>query len=175
VRGLATGGAAAAWRARLDGGLSAQTESEWNPTRSGQALQLHQQFGDSQLGALVASSRTAIGQGARWDLGLSQGIGLSTLSAGIDGAERSYVSSSGGLEPRAGVRLGAQWPLFPHARLEARYTRHVRWDAEEPVSSVMLGTRFNLPSRLSLVTGVETDAGERHKASVTLTVPLSPR
>jgi len=59
--------------------------------------------------------------------------------------------------------------------MEARYTRQVRWDAQEPVSSVMLGTRFDLPRRLSLVTGLETDAGDRHKASLTLSVPLEPR
>jgi hypothetical protein len=39
----------------------------------------------------------------------------------------------------------------------------------------MLGTRLDLPRRASLATAVETDADARHKASVTLTVPLEPR
>jgi hypothetical protein len=175
VRDLATGGSAAAWRARLDGGLTAETQSEWTSVRSGRALQLQQQFGESRAQALVSSSRTAGAQGSRWGFEFTQGFGLSRWTAGVDAAERSYVSASGAPEARVGASLGAQWPLFPHARMEARYTRQIRWNAEEPASSVMLGTRFELPSRLSLVTGIETDAEDRHKASLKLTVPLAPR
>jgi hypothetical protein len=176
LRELEAGGTAAAWRARIDAGLTAETQGEWTSMRSGQALKLQQDFGaGSAAQALLASSRTTTAQGARWDLELTQATSLSRWSAGIDAADRSYVAASGARESRVGVRLGTQWLLLPHTRMEARYTRQVRWDAEEPVSSVMLGTRFDLPSRLSLVTGVETDAGDRRKASLTLTVPLEAR
>ncbi|HSV81594.1 MAG TPA: hypothetical protein VLK85_20565 [Ramlibacter sp.] len=176
VRELESGGTAAAWRARLDAGLTAETQCEWTSVRSGQALKLQQHFGEGNVAqARLSSSRTTTGQGSRWDFEVTQGTGFSRWSAGIAAAERSYVSASGGREARVGVRLGTQWLLFPHARMEARYTRQVRWDAEEPVSSVMLGTRFDLPWRLSLVTGLETDADDRHKASLTLSVPLEPR
>jgi len=176
VRELEAGGTAAAWRARLDAGLTAATLCEWTAIRSGQALQLQQDFGDGQLAqALLSNSRTAAAQGARWDVEVTQVTTLTRWSAGVDAAERSYVSASGGPEPRVGVRLGTQWLLFPHARVEARYTRQVRWDAEEPLQSVALGTRFELPWRLSLLTGVETDTADNHRASVTLTVPLQVR
>jgi hypothetical protein len=39
----------------------------------------------------------------------------------------------------------------------------------------MLGARFDLPRRLSLATGLETDSEDRRKASLTLTIPLEPR
>lgn len=177
LRELVTGGAAAAWRAQFDAGLTAETRSDWTPVRSGQALQLHQQLGEGPVAhALLSSSRTAAAQGARWGFELTQlGILSSEWSAGIDAAERSYVSASGGTEPRVGMRVGTQWPLLAHTRMEARYTRQIRWGAEDPVSSVMLGTRFELPWRLSLVTGLETDADDHHKASLRLTVPLQPR
>jgi hypothetical protein len=176
VRELEAGGTAAAWRARVDAGLTAETQYEWTPVRSGQALKLQQDFREGNgAQALLSSSRTTAAQGSRWDFEFTHATGLSRWSAGIDAAESSYVSASGGREPRVGVRLGTQWLLFPHARMEARYTRQVRWYSEEPASSVMLGTRFDLPSRLSLVTGVETDAADRHKASLRLTVPLEPR
>lgn len=176
VRELAAGGTAAAWHARLDAGLTADTLGEWTPIRSGQVLRLRQHFREGPVAqALLSSSRTPTAQGSRWDFELTQVIGHSRWSAGIDAAERSYVSASGASEPRVGVRLGTEWLLFPHARMEARYTRQVRWDVEGPVSSIMLGTRFDLPWRLSLVTGLETDADDGHRASLTLTVPLEPR
>lgn len=172
LRELEAGGTAAAWRAPLSTGLTAETQTEWTSERSGQALKLQQQFGDSNVAqALLSSSRTTAAQGSRWDFEVTH----PRWSAGIAAAERSYVSASGGREARVGVRLGTQWLLFPHTRMEARYTRQVRWDAEEPVSSVMLGTRFDLPWRLSLVTGLEADADDRRKASLMLTVPLQPR
>jgi hypothetical protein len=43
------------------------------------------------------------------------------------------------------------------------------------VSWAMLGTRLDLPSRLSLVTALETDPEHRPKASLTLAVPLARR
>lgn len=176
VRELAAGGAAAAWQARLNAGLTARTLGEWTPVRSRQVLQLQQHFREGPVArALLSSSRTATAQGSRWDFELTQVLGHSRWSAGIDAAERSYVSASGGSDPRVGVRLGTEWLFFPHARMEARYIRQVQWDAEGPVSSIMLGTRFDLPWRLSLVTGLETDADDGHRASVTLTVPLVPR
>lgn len=176
LRELEAGGAAAAWRAPLDAGFAAETETEWTHVRSAQALKLQQQFGEGNAAqALLSSSRTPAVHGARWDLEFTQASGLARWSAGMDAADRNYVSASGGREARIGVRLGTQWQLLPHTRMEARYTRQVRWDAEDPVSSVMLGTRFDLPWRLSLVTGLETDVDERHKASLRLTVPLQPR
>jgi hypothetical protein len=176
LRELEAGATAAAWRARLDPGLTAETLYDWTPVRSGQVLHLQQHFGEGHVAqAQLSSSRTASAQGSRWGFELSQVSALSRWTAGIDAAERSYVSGSGGPEARVGVRLGTQWLLLPHTRMEARYTRQVRWAAEEPVSSIMLGTRFDLPGRLSLVTGLETDADDRHKASLTLTMPLEVR
>jgi hypothetical protein len=176
VREREAGGLGATWRARLGAGLAADAQSERTPIRSGEALQLQQQFTDGNAArAQVSSSRTAAAQGRRWDLEVTHATSSARWSAGIDASERSYVSSSGGLEPRAGVRLGTQWLVLPNTRMEARYTRHVRWDTEEPLSSVMLGTRFDLPRRASLVTGVEVDGESRHKASATLIVPLEER
>ena len=176
LRELESGGRAAAWRARLPDGLAMETHSEWTPVRSAQALHLQQRFGDGHLlRAQLSTSQTATAQGSRWDLELSQATRLVDWSAGIDGAEREYVSAWNWFEPRFGVRLAAQWLLFPHARMEARYSRHVRWDNEQASTWMKLGTRFDLPWRLSFVTAVETDVEQRPKASLTLSVPLHPR
>lgn len=175
LRELEAGGTATSWSTQL-GGLKAQTQDERTPVRKSQQLQLRQALGEgSAARALVSSSRTDATQGSRWDLEVTRATSVTRWTAGVDAAERGYVSSSGGLEPRAGVRLGTEWLLVPHARLEARYTHQVRWDAEQPWSSVMVGTRFDLARRASLATGVETDSDARHKASVTLTVPLEAR
>lgn len=73
------------------------------------------------------------------------------------------------------MRLAAQWPMFPHARMEARYSRQLRWDTAEPVSALMLGTRFDLPRRFSFATSLETDGEHGHKAWVNVTVLLELR
>jgi len=173
---LQAGGTAAAWRARLDADLTAETQCEWTPLRSGQALRLKQNLGEGHVAqALLSSSRTATGQGSRWAFDIVQETGSSRWNAGMDAAEDSYVSASGGPEPRVGASVGMQWLLFPHSWMEARYTLQLRDHGEEPASSVMLGTRFDLPRRLSLVTGLETDANDRYKASLMLAVPLEIR
>ncbi|AMO22469.1 hypothetical protein GCM10027034_28380 [Ramlibacter solisilvae] len=176
LRELQAGGTAAVWSAPLGAGLAAQTQSEWTPVRSGQALQLQQELDGGHIAkALLSSSKTSTAQGSQWDLEVAKVSGFSRWNAGFQGADNSYVSASGGAEPRAGVRLGTQLPIFSQSRTELRYTRQLNWHAEEPVSSVMLSTSFDLPLRASLATAVETDADARHKASVTLTVPLEAR
>lgn len=175
LRELEAGGTATSWSTQL-GRLKARTEDEWTPVRKSQQLQLQQALGgDSMARALVSSSRTDATQGSRWDLEVSRVTSAARWTAGVDAAERGYVSSSGGLEPRAGVRLGTEWRLVPRARLEARYTHQLRWDVEQPWSSLMVGTRFDLARHASLATGVETDSDAHHKASVRLTVPLEAR
>jgi hypothetical protein len=175
LRELEAGGTVAAWRTKL-GGLTAQTRDERTAVRKSQQLQLQQSLGGgSTAQALVSNSRTDAAQGSRWDVEVTRATSATRWTAGVDAAERGYVSSSGGLEPRAGVRLGTEWRLVPRARLEARYTHQLRWDVEQPWSSVMVGTRFDLSRRASLTTGVEADSDANHKASVTLTVPLEAR
>ncbi|WP_427912822.1 hypothetical protein ACPWT1_19690 [Ramlibacter sp. MMS24-I3-19] len=175
LRELEAGGTAAAWSAQL-GALTARTEDERTPVRKSQQLELRQALGDgSSAQALVSNARTDLTQGSRWDLELTRSTSITRWTAAVDAAERGYVSSSGGLEPRAGMRLGTEWRVLPRARLEARYTHQLRWDVEQPWSSVMVGTRFDLARRASLATGVETDSDANHKASVTLTVPLEAR
>ncbi|NML47141.1 hypothetical protein HHL11_25570 [Ramlibacter sp. G-1-2-2] len=177
LREREAGGTAAAWRARIAAGLSAESQYEWAPARSGQELKLQQQFGQGHVAAqaLRSSSDNAAAEGSRWDLEFTQDIGSARWSAGVDAAERSYVSAAGAQEARAGARLGTQWRLLPSTRVEARYTRQVRWDTEAAVSTAMLGTRFDLPWRSTLSTGLEWDTQDKHKASVTLTVPLDVR
>lgn len=175
LRELQAGGTATSWSTQL-GRLQARTQDERTPVRKSQQLQLQQALGgDSSAQALVSNSRTDATQGSRWDLEVTRATSVVRWTAGVDAAERGYVSSSGGPEPRAGVRLGTEWRLVPRARLEARYTHQLRWDVEQPWSSVMVGTRFDLARSASLATGVETDSDAHHKASVTLTVPLEAR
>ena len=175
VRDLKAGGTAAAWRGRLDASRTAETECEWTPLRSGQALRLDQNFGDGRAAtARLSSSRTVAGQGSRGEFEIVQDTGRWRWNAGIDAAEQGYVAVSGGPESGVGGLVGAQWRILPHTRLEARYKWKLRNDAEKSPSSVMLATRFDLPRRLSLVTSVETDASD-HKASLTLAVPLEIR
>jgi hypothetical protein len=176
LRDLQAGGTAAAWRTRLDAGLTAKTECDWTPARSGQALQLTQDLGDGHVAqALLSTAKTAAGQGARWDFEILQAAGGSRWNAGIEAAEEGYVSAAGAQEARAGVRVGTQLRLFPHAWMEARYALQLRGDVQEPASWVMVGTRFDLPRRVSLATSVETDANAYHKASLTLAMPLELR
>jgi hypothetical protein len=125
--------------------------------------------------ALVSASSTPFVHGSRWDLEFTQAMRGLHWSAGIDAADRDYVSAWGGSEPRVGVRVAAQWQLFAGAWMEARYSRQVRWDTERPVSWGMIGTRFELPYRVHLVTSLETGAEQRPKASLTLSVPLERR
>jgi hypothetical protein len=175
VRDLKAGGTAAAWRGRLDASRTAETECEWTPLRSGQALRLDQNFGDGRAAtARLSSSRTVAGQGSRGEFEIVQDTGRWRLNAGIDAAEQGYVAVAGGPESGVGGLMGAQWLLLPHTRFEARYKWKLRSDAEKPPSSVLLATRFDLPRRLSLVTSMETDASD-HKASLTLAVPLEIR
>jgi hypothetical protein len=175
VRDLKTGGAAAAWRGRLDASRTAETECEWSPVRSGQSLRLDQNLGDGRAAtARLSSSSTVAGQGSRGEFEIVQDSGRWRLNAGIDAAEQGYVAAAGGPESGVGGLMGAQWLLLPHTRLEARYKWKLRSDAEKPPSSVLLATRFDLPHRLSLVTSVETAASD-HKASLTLAVPLEIR
>jgi hypothetical protein len=176
LRGPEAGGTAAAWRAPLWTGLTANTQAERTPMRSGQALQLRQELeGGHTAQALLSNSKTATAQGSRWDLEVAEVTGLSRWTAGFEAAESSYVSTSGAREARNGLRLGTQWPLSAQSRMEMRYTRQKHWYSQDPVSSVMVGTRFDLPLRASLATAVETDADSHHKASLTLTVPLEAR
>jgi hypothetical protein len=176
LRDREAGGAAAEWGAPLGAGLTAEAQGERTPVRTAQAMQLRQEFGGHQAArAQVSGSKAGAAQGSRWDLEWTRVTSQLRWTAGVDAADRSYVSPSGGLEPRAGLRLGTQYLVMPHTTVQARYTRQVRWDAPEPVSAVMLGTRFDLPRRLSLVTGVEVDSEAGHKASATLTVPLEVR
>ena len=177
LREMDAGGTAAAWRARLDAGLSAESHSEWTPVRTGQALKLQRQVGEGLVAVqgLLSSSKAAAVQGMRWDIAFTQDIGPARWSAEVDAAERSYVSAAGGQEPRVGLRLGTEWQLFPSTRIEARYTRQVRWDAEAAVSSILLGTRVDLPWRSTLSTGLELDTEDGHRASLRLTVPLEVR
>lgn len=175
VRDLRAGGTAAAWRGRLDASRTAETECEWTPVRSGQALRLDQNFGDGRAAtARLSSSRTAAGQGSRGEFEIVQDSGRWRWNAGIDAAEQGYVAVAGGPESGVGGLMGAQWLLLPHTRLEARYKWKIRSDAEKPPSSVLLATRFDLPHRLSLLTSVEMEASD-HKASLTLAVPLEIR
>lgn len=175
LRDLQAGGTAAAWRGRLDASHTAETEYEWTPVRSGQALRLNQNFGEGRVATVrLSSSRAAAGQGSRGEFEFVQDTGRSRWNAGIDAAEQGYVATAGGPESGVAGLLGAQWLLLPHTRLEARYKRKLRSDTEKPPSSVLLATRFDLPHRLSLVTSVETDAND-YKASLTLAVPLEIR
>jgi hypothetical protein len=176
VRDLRTGGTAAAWRGRLDAGLTAETACEWTPDRSGQALRLDQNFGDGRAAtARLSSSSTVAGQGSRGEFEIVQDTGRWRWNAGIDAAEQGYVAAAGGPESGVGGLMGAQWRLLPHTRLEARYKWKLGGDAEKPRSWVLLATRFDLPRRLSLVTSVETTEASDHKASLTLAVPLEIR
>jgi hypothetical protein len=175
VRDLNAGGTAAAWRGRLDASRTAETQCEWSPVRSGQALRLDQDFGDGRAAtARLSSSRTGAGQGSRGEFEIVQDTGRWRWNAGMDAAEQGYVAVAGGPESGVGGLMGAQWLLLPHTRLEARYKWKLRSDAEKPPSSVFLATRFDLPRRLSLVTSVETGASDP-KASLTLAVPLEIR
>lgn len=173
LRALQDGGTAAAWRAPLGYGTAAETRTEWKPDRTGQALRLRHDLGwGNAAQAQVSKSSTAWADGSRLDLELTQRAGPLRLMLGADAADRGYISPSGGAEPRAGLRLGTQWPLAEGVRMEARYTRKSQWDADDPASALMLGTQLALPGRARLATGVEVDTQANRKAQMTLTVPL---
>jgi hypothetical protein len=176
VRELQAGGTAAAWRGRLDASRTAETECEWTPNRSAQALRLNQDLGGgSAATARLSSSSTVAGQGSRGEFEIVEVAGRWRWNAGIGASEQGYVAAAGGPEPGVGGLVGAQWLLLPYTRLEARYKWKLGSDAEKPRSSVLLATRFDLPRRLSLVTSVETTEASDHKASLTLAMPLEIR
>jgi hypothetical protein len=175
VRDLQAGGTAAGWRGRLDASRTAETECEWTPNRTGQALRLDQSLNDGRATARLSSSSTVAGHGSRGEFEILQDIGRWRWNAGIDAADQGYVAAAGGPESGVGGLMGAQVVILPHTRLEARYKWKLGSDAEKPRSSVLLGTRFDLPRRLSLVTSVETTDASDHKAWLTLAVPLEIR
>jgi len=175
VRGLHAGGTVATWRGRLGADSTAETDYEWTPVRSGQALRWNHNFGAGVAAAARLSiSKTAAGQGSRGEFEVMQDIGRARWNAGIDAPEQSYVGPGGAGEAGVGVLVGAQWLILPHTRFETLYKSKLRSDSEKGASSVLLSTRFDLPRRLSLVTSVETDANA-HKASLAVVVPLEVR
>lgn len=173
LRALQDGGTAASWRAPLWHGTAAETRSEWKPHRSGQAFRLrHDLGGGNTARAVVSQSSTADADGSRLDLELSQRAGPLRLTLGAETADRGYVASAGGTAPRAGLRLGTQWPVADGVRMEARFTHKSLWDTDDPASALMLGTQLALPGRARLATGLEVDTQANRKAQMTLTVPL---
>ncbi len=175
LRGLEAGGTVATWRAPLGGITSGEARAERSSSRTGHALQLQQDLGGGEANrALLEVSSTAATEGSRWDLEWTRYTGLWRWTFGVDAAERGYVSTFGGMEPRTGLRLGTQWPIAAGVRMEVRYARQERWDTDS-TSALMLGTQLALPRRASLTTGLEVDGEARSKAMVTLTVPLEVR
>lgn len=173
LNALEAGGTGAQWRAPLGRGLAAETRARWTPGRTGQSLMLRKDLGNGDgAQALVSQSSTESADGSRWDLELRRKAGPMRWILGANAAERSYVSSAGAVEPRAGLRLGTQWPVTPGVRMEMGLTHQQRWEDEGDITALKLGTRLALPLGGKLATGVELDTQARRKASVTITVPL---
>lgn len=173
VRELGAGGRGASWGGQLLPGFNAEAHWERTPVRSAGALRMRQVIGDGDVvQAVLSTARTAWDAGSRCELELAQATRGVRWSAGLDAAERGYVSAWGGPEARYGVHMGAQWLLFPHAWMEAKFSHHVRWDTEQAASRAMLGSRFELPRLFTLVAALELDTDQEPRAKLSLSVPL---
>jgi outer membrane usher protein FimD/PapC len=168
--------AAAAYRAGLGGGLTAEARSEWTDTRAARGLEVLQDVGaGASLQAVLAQSAgTQSGSGLRWGMGVVRNAEGATWSLAYDTAERGFTNLAGAIEPRAGMRAVASLPLGPRVSADVSYLRQLAWDAAAPDRAMSLATRLALTRQVKLSFDVSVREGIQAgwRAGLSLSVPL---
>ncbi|TFZ02285.1 hypothetical protein EZ313_13510 [Ramlibacter henchirensis] len=166
---------AAAYRAGLFEGLTAEARAEWTSTQSAQGFELLQQLGGgTALQALTAQSTAPEGSGQRWGIGLVSPGERLRWRLSYAAADREFRSPTGGAEAREGVRLDTRVQLTRRASAEASLARRMAWDAVAPESTLALGSELDLTRqvrmRMDLSRRVGVDPAWR--AGVSMSLPL---
>lgn len=164
---------AAAYRAGVLRGLTAEARAEWTPTQSAQGFELLQQLGgDTALQAVSAQSSAVEGTGQRWGIGLVSPGERLRWRLSYAAADREFRSPIGGAEAREGVRLDTRLQLTRRASAEASVARRTAWDAVAPESTLALGSQLALTQqvhmRMDLSRRVGVDPAWRAGVSVSL-------
>ncbi|HYF41885.1 MAG TPA: hypothetical protein VEA35_05490 [Ramlibacter sp.] len=165
---------AAAYRAGLGGGLSAEARGEWTGARAAHGLELVQRVGPSTLQAVLARSDTAQQAGHKWGLQYQQAAGNASWKLRFDRAERDYLPVAGPAEARTALTAGAQLPLDRRTTGELAYSRVLAVDATAADASLKLSARRLLPHKAQLGVGLSLQEGPQARwgASVSLSLPL---
>ncbi|HYF41744.1 MAG TPA: hypothetical protein VEA35_04785 [Ramlibacter sp.] len=165
---------AAAYRAGLGGGLSAEARGEWTGARAAHGLELVQRVGPSTLQAVLARSDTAQQAGHKWGLQYLQAAGNASWKLKFDRAERDYSPLAGPPEARTALVAGAQLPLDRRTTAELAYSRALAVDATAADASLKLSARRLLAHKAQLGVGLSLQEGPQARwgASVSLSLPL---
>ena len=164
---------AAAYRAGVLRGLTAEARAEWTPTQSAQGFELLQQLGgNTALQAVSAQSTAPEGVGQRWGVGLVRPGENLRWRVSYAAADREFRSPIGGAEAREGLRLDTRVQLTRRASAEASVARRMAWDAVAPESTLALGSQLELAQqvrmRMDLSRRVGVDPAWRAGVSVSL-------
>jgi len=169
---------AAAYRAGLGHGLTAEARAEWSATQTAHGLELlHDMGGGVSLQAMTAQSvGTEVGTdagGQRWGAGLvvPGEHGRTRLLYGA--ADRDFRSATGGAEARRGLRLETTFKLW-RATADASISRRLAWDATAPESSIALGSSVDLTGTVKMRLDVARTAGavSEWRTGVSLALPF---
>lgn len=170
--------AAAAYRAGLGLGITAEARSEWTGLRSAHGLEVLKDIGaGARLQAVVAQSAAGAADGLRWGMGVVRNTDGLAWRLAFDTAERGYTTLTGGTEARSGLRAGATLPLGPRTSADVTLLRKMAWDAAEPETALDFATHVGLVRRMKLSFDVGLREGPQPgwRAGLSLSVPLDPR
>lgn len=166
---------AAAYRAGLGFGLTAEARTERSGTQTAQGLELLQALGGgASLQAIAAQSETEGLEGQRRGVALAGSGDALKWRVAYTAADRDFRSATGGAEAREGVRVETTYRLSARTTAQAALARQAHWDGLAPESTLALGTDVGLTGqvrmRLDLARRVSADPAWR--AGVTMSMPL---
>ncbi|HZY18744.1 MAG TPA: hypothetical protein VFE82_09690 [Ramlibacter sp.] len=170
--------AAAAYRAGVTAGLTAEVRTEWTDTRQAQGLELSSGLGPGgSLQAVVAQSNTADESGLRWGMGVVRSTSGATWTLTWDAYERGFTpmaAAGGELHPRSQVRAGASVPLAGRVTADLSYAQQTTWDTTTPAAVMGLAAKMPVlrKSTLSLDYSWREGPQPLRRAAVVFAVPL---
>ncbi|MGZ5772895.1 hypothetical protein [Ramlibacter sp.] len=165
---------AAAYRAGLGHGLTAEARTEWTGALNARGLELLQDVGGgATLRAVAAQSEGDQGSGRRWGLGVVR-QGPLTWRMAYAVADRDFRSGTGAVEAREALRVGTSVPLGRRASADLSYARKTTWDVATPTSTIALTTRLALgrATTVSFDMGREDSLQPAWRAGASIAFPL---
>lgn len=165
---------AAAYRAGLGHGLTAEARTEWTGALNAHGVELLQDVGGGALlRAVAAQSEGDQGGGRRWGVGVVR-QGPLTWRMAYAVADRDFRSGTGAVEAREALRVGTSMPLGRRASADLSYARKNTWDVATPTSTIALTTRLAVgrATTVSFDMGREESLQPAWRAGASLSVPI---